>query len=65
MVKQATIRVVLSIVPHYYWPTQQLDVENAFLHGDLYEEAYMAQPPGCVDPIFSNHICLPHAQVYL
>lgn len=37
VVKPTTIRTVLAIVASRHWPTKQLDVSNAFLHGHLNE----------------------------
>ena len=46
--KIAFIRLLLSMVAMCYWPLYQLDIKNAFVHGDLAEEVYMEQPPGFV-----------------
>ena len=35
VVKPATIRTVLTLVATHNWPAHQLDVSNAFLHGNL------------------------------
>ena len=40
------IRIIISLATNLDWPLHQLDVKNAFLHGDLNETVYMAQPPG-------------------
>lgn len=57
VVKQPTLRVVLSLAVHNHWSIRQLDVSNAFLHGPLEEEVYMRQPQGYVDPQRPSHVC--------
>ncbi|GJV41603.1 ribonuclease H-like domain-containing protein [Tanacetum coccineum] len=37
VVKPGTIRTVLSLAASRHWQIHQLDVKNAFLHGDLFE----------------------------
>jgi len=46
VVKPTTIRVVLSHVVSAAWPMHQVDVNYAFLNGDLQEDVYKQQPPG-------------------
>ena len=42
----SSIRVVQELVANLDLELEQLDVKNAFLHGDLKEEIYMDQPKG-------------------
>lgn len=64
VVKAATIRVVLSIIIALNWDIKQLNVKNAFLHGDLKEKVFMEQPPRFRNPIFPNHVCLLKKAIY-
>ena len=45
MAKIAYVRLFLSMVDDRHWHLHQLDIKNAFLHGDLEEEVDIEQPP--------------------
>lgn len=46
VVKQVTIRMMLTIAIERHLIVQHVDVKNAYLHGELTEVVYMKQPPG-------------------
>ncbi|KAJ9561084.1 hypothetical protein OSB04_006244 [Centaurea solstitialis] len=64
VVKATTIRLVLSLAVTQKRALRQLDVQNAFLHGDLKETVYLQQPQGFVDPKKPDHVCLLHKSLY-
>lgn len=55
--KLTYVRLFLSMAATYNWPLHQLDIKNAFLHGDLQEDVYIEQPPGFVAQREKGRVC--------
>jgi len=46
IVKMVTHHCLLALAAAQHWSLHQLDVHNAFLHGNISEEIYTSLPPG-------------------
>ena len=57
VVKAVTIRIILTLAVNNDWLLRQVDINNAFLNGELTEMVYMPQPEGFVNKSKPNHIC--------
>ncbi|XP_029127133.1 uncharacterized protein LOC109798946 isoform X2 [Cajanus cajan] len=61
--KMTTIQTILAIAASKSWPLHQMDVKNAFLHGDLKEEIYMKLPSGMTTSSLNN-VCKLRRSLY-
>ena len=64
VVKHATIKIIFTLAVTHNWDIQHIDVNNAFLNGDLEETVFMAQPEGFVDPQKPHFVCKLHNALY-
>ncbi|KAL0558833.1 hypothetical protein IC582_003415 [Cucumis melo] len=55
--KLTSIHLFLSMAATHNWSLHQLDINNAFLHGDLQEEVYIEKPHGFAAQGESDKVC--------
>ncbi|GJW76284.1 putative RNA-directed DNA polymerase [Tanacetum coccineum] len=63
VVKMVTIRCLVNLAVNQSWPIFQLDINNAFLYGDLKETVYMKPPQGFY-PGDDNIVCRLKKSIY-
>ncbi|CAL1390068.1 unnamed protein product [Linum trigynum] len=61
--KMTTVRTLIAVAAQKNWPLFQMDVKNAFLHGDLEEVIYMERLPG-YNVGKPGQVCLLHRSLY-
>nr|GEV40998.1 retrovirus-related Pol polyprotein from transposon TNT 1-94 [Tanacetum cinerariifolium] len=50
------IRIFLAYAAHKNMVVYQMDMKTAFLNGNMWEEVYVSQPNGFMDPDNPNHV---------
>ncbi|GKD24181.1 retrotransposon protein, putative, ty1-copia subclass [Tanacetum coccineum] len=58
------IRILIAIAAFYDYEIWQMDVKTAFLNGHLFDEVYMMQHEGFVNPKYPNHVCKLKRSIY-
>ncbi|GKV37499.1 hypothetical protein SLEP1_g45525 [Rubroshorea leprosula] len=64
VLKPTILWLVIALATTLSWPLRQLDVKNAFLHGQLKEVVYMKQPPRFEDPNHPSYVCKLNKSIY-
>ena len=62
--KITTVRVLLALAASKSWKLWQMDVKNAFLHGELDRDIYIDQPQGFVNIEKSGYVCKLNKALY-
>ncbi|GJV84746.1 ribonuclease H-like domain-containing protein [Tanacetum coccineum] len=62
VVKMSTVRCMLNVAISNGWDLFQLDINNAFLYGDLSEDVYMTLPPGF--DTYKSKVCKLNKSLY-
>lgn len=64
VVKNSSIRLVLSFAAYHDMHLEQLDVKKTFLHGELEEVIYMQPLEGFTVEANRNEVCLLKKSLY-
>ncbi|CAL8115729.1 unnamed protein product [Prunus armeniaca] len=64
VVKHTSIRLLLAMATQHDMEIEQMDVKTTFLHGDLEETIFMAQPKGFVEYGKENLVCRLRKSLY-
>ena len=64
VIKQSTVRLLLTLATINGWRLRQLDINDAFLQGTLTDNVYMAQPQGFIDQQKPHHVCRLRKAIY-
>ncbi|UYV65566.1 hypothetical protein LAZ67_3004717 [Cordylochernes scorpioides] len=64
VVRHSTIRTVLALAVEYDLLVHQMDVQSAFLNGDVKEEIYMTQPENLESKKYPRRVCKLKKAIY-
>lgn len=64
VVKHSSVRILIALAAQMNLEIDHLDVQTAFLHGDLKEKIYMSQPEGFIKPGEEDKVYLLKKAIY-